>query len=40
LKFKKAEDAARREKNIEEAKKVIIKEDSSLPKAKTVINFF
>jgi len=40
LKFKKAEDAARREKNIEEAKKVIIKEDASLPKAKTVTNFF
>ena len=31
--FIKAEDAARREKNLEEAKKVIIKEDPSLPKA-------
>jgi asparaginyl-tRNA synthetase len=30
---KEAEDAARREKNLEEAKKVIIKEDPSLPKA-------
>jgi asparaginyl-tRNA synthetase len=33
---KEAEDAARREKNMEEAKKVIIKEDPSLPKSKTV----
>jgi len=33
---KEAEDAARREKNLEEAKKIVIKEDSSLPAAKTL----
>ena len=32
----KAEDAQRREKNLEEAKKIVIKEDPSLPPAKPV----
>ena len=30
------EDAARREQNLEDAKKIVIKEDESLPKAKQV----
>lgn len=33
----KAEDAQRREKNLEEAKKIVIKEDPSLPPAKPVL---
>ena len=32
----KAEDALRREKNLEDAKKVVIKEDPSLPAARQV----
>jgi hypothetical protein len=35
--YLKHEDAQRREKNLEEAKKVVIKEDATLPKAKIVI---
>ena len=35
----KAEDAARREKNLEEAKKIVITEDPSLPEAKEVKYF-
>lgn len=31
-----AEDAERREKNLEEAKKVVIEQDTSLPEPKTV----
>ena len=31
-----AEDAARREKNLEEAKKIVIEQDTSLPEAKQV----
>lgn len=38
--FMKAEDAERREKNLEEAKKITIKEDKSLPTPKQVSCFF
>ncbi len=37
-KTKELEDAARREKNLEEAKKITITENTSLPAAKPVIN--
>ena len=36
LYFLQAEDAERREKNLEEAKKITIEEDTSLPKPKQV----